>query len=229
MNGSVEILGREQGACGEVVVRRSGAHVEIIANGAFLMSTANGASSRALVSAALPYLRGRDLHVLIGGLGLGYAVDEALSSPRVAHVTVAELEPVIVRCFRRFGGARAARAADGIREGRLRVEAGDVAGVMAAWPAAFDLIALDTDNGPEWLVRAANAGLYSEAGVRQARDALWPGGAAVFWSPGPCSWFGRRLEAVFDRVDSVVVSDIVQERVHDCTLYIGRRSDPHPG
>ena len=70
----------------------------------------------------------------------------------------------------------------------------DVADLLHDAVAGYDLIALDTDNGPEWLVREANAGLYSEAGVRRAHDALRAGGAAVFWSPARYGRFERLLE-----------------------------------
>ena len=98
------------------MLRRSRGHLEVILNGAFLISTENDASSRAMVAAALPHLAGDALEVLIGGLGLGYALDEASGQPRVAHVTVAELEPTIVRWFREHGEERA-RAR---RRGRAR-------------------------------------------------------------------------------------------------------------
>ena len=78
MSPVVDVLERVAGRSGELVLRRSGADLEVILNGAFLISTANDASSRAMVSAALPHLAGDALDVLIGGLGLGYALDEAL-------------------------------------------------------------------------------------------------------------------------------------------------------
>ena len=55
MNPMVEVLERVQGRSGELVLRRSGAALEVILNGAFLISTANEVSSRAMVTAALPH------------------------------------------------------------------------------------------------------------------------------------------------------------------------------
>ncbi len=144
----------------------------MILNGAFLISTENDASSRAMVAAAAPHVAGEELDVLIGGLGLGYALDEALTWARVAHVTVAEYEPTVVRWFREYGGERAERAAAAERAGRAAIELADVADVLRARRRAFDLVSLDTDNGPEWLVREENAGLYSSAGAELVRDAL---------------------------------------------------------
>ncbi|MCX6372900.1 MAG: spermidine synthase, partial [Actinobacteria bacterium] len=175
MSPVVDVLERVAGRSGELVLRRRGADLEMILNGAFLISTANDASSRAMVTAALPHLDGDALDVLIGGLGLGYALDEALACERIAHVTVAEYEPTMVRWFRAYGERRAERAAAGERAARASIAVADVAEVLAARPEGFDLVSLDTDNGPDWLVREANAGLYSEAGAQLAWRALRPG------------------------------------------------------
>jgi len=218
------------------VLRRSAVGLEIVVNGVFLVSAANAVSSRALVSAAWPHVRGDRLRVLIGGLGLGDAFDEALTCDRVAEVVVAELEPAIVRWFRAYGGAVAARAAAGERAGRARIAGADVADALAGTPGAWDVIALDTDNGPEWLVRAENAGLYGEAGVRSAHGALRLGGAAVYWSPERYPAFEGLLEAVFDRVVPVTAHEMVDGHRHEYTMYValrdGRRrrsGEPRPG
>jgi spermidine synthase len=176
------------------------------------------------VSAAWPHVHGDQLRVLVGGLGLGDALDEALACDRVAEVVVAELEPVIVRWFRAHGGAVAARVATGERAGRARIVGADVADLLAGSPAAWDVIAMDTDNGPEWLVRAENAGLYGEAGVRSAHDALRRGGAAVYWSPERYPAFESLLEAVFGRVVPMATHDVVDDRRHEYTMYVASRA-----
>ncbi|MGZ4199314.1 MAG: spermidine synthase [Thermoleophilia bacterium] len=178
-----EEIERAEGLSGELVLRRGPAGLEIVAGGVFLVSAANAASSRELVSAAWPHVRGGALDVLIGGLGIGDALDEALACERVASVTVAELEPVIVRWFRERGGEPARRVQAAERFGRARIVTTDVAVLLAEAQSAWDVIALDTDNGPEWLVRGENAGLYAASGLYRVRNALRPGGVAVFWSP----------------------------------------------
>jgi spermidine synthase len=85
--------------------------------------------------------------------------------------------------------------------------------------AAFDLIALDTDNGPAWLVRDDNAALYEPRGLELVRRALRPGGVAVFWSPEHYPWFARRLEAPFVRVIPSEAHDQVQGRRLAYTMY----------
>ena len=215
-----EEIERAEGLSGELVLRRGPAGLEIVAGGVFLVSAANAASSRALVSAAWPHVGGGALRVLIGGLGIGDALDEALACERVASVTVAELEPVVVRWFREHGGEAARRVEAAERSGRARIVTADVAVLLAEAGSAWDVIALDTDNGPEWLVRGENAGLYASSGLRRVRDSLRPGGVAVFWSPERYPAFERDLADVFESVDLVPVVDVIDGRPLDYTMYV---------
>lgn len=223
------VLERVQGRSGELVLRRRRGHLEVILNGAFLISTENDASSRAMVAAAAPHVAGEELDVLIGGLGLGYALDEALSWRRVARVTVAEYEPTVVRWFREHGGERAQRAAAAERAGRAVIDLADVADVLRARPRAFDLVSLDTDNGPEWLVREENAGLYSGAGAELVRGALRSGGVAVFWSPDRYPAFETLLRSVFAGVAVAGAEDVVDGRRHEYAMYVCRMDAATPG
>jgi hypothetical protein len=272
-----EVIERVAGRSGELVLRRRAGHLEVILNGAFLISTENEASSRAMITAGLEAValplpdpgsqaasdlgagpgpgaspaESRRHEVLIGGLGLGYALDEALRSPRVGLVTVVEYEPTVVRWFEEHGAERAARAAaaraavprasgPGARAesgqslvrsetapvgARAAIVVGDVADVLRARPGTFDLVCLDTDNGPGWLVREANAGLYDEPGVRLAHRALRRGGAAVFWSTQRYPEFEARLRAVFGGVTAADAHDVVAGRRHEYVMYVGRRVD----
>ena len=222
--GPIEVLERAAGRSGELLLRRSGDDLEVIADGTFLISSANADSSRALIGAGLPYVADSSLEVLIGGLGLGYALDEALVSDRVGRATVVEYEPLIVDWFRQYGGRRAERLAEGEAAGRAQVVVADVADVMRERLGAFDLAALDTDNGPDWLVRAANAGLYDEAGVALAHAALRPGGVTVFWSPERYDWFATRLAFAFSHVHEVAAHDEIGGRRHEYTMYVAVRA-----
>ena len=215
-----EEIERTEGLSGELVLRRGPAGLEIVAGGVFLVSAANAASSRALVSAAWPHTRGGALDVLIGGLGIGDALDEALACERAACVTVAELEPVIVRWFRKHGGEMARRVTAAERSGRARIVTGDVAVLLGEAQNAWDVIALDTDNGPEWLVRAENSGLYTSSGLCRVRDALRPGGVAVFWSPDRYPAFEGDLADVFESVELVAAVDVIDGRPLDYTMYV---------
>lgn len=221
-NGDVsEILARAQGRSGELVLRRNGAHLEIICDGVFLISTRNEVSSRALIAAAAQELPQRPLDVLIGGLGVGHALDEALGLPGLRSVTVVEIEPVVIEWFSRYGEDRAQRALDDLR---VHLECDDVLARLITARQAFDLIALDTDNGPGWLVRRENAGLYVPHGLRRVRAALRPEGVAVFWATGYDDRFAARLKAVFGAVTTVEAVDTLDGRSLAFLMYVCRRS-----
>ncbi|MGW4104921.1 hypothetical protein ACWEGV_17705, partial [Streptomyces sp. NPDC004976] len=67
-----EVLDRREGPYGEVVLRRHGGLLQIIANGCFLMDTSDGRSERRLVDAALAggaAARGDRAGGLLGGGG----------------------------------------------------------------------------------------------------------------------------------------------------------------
>lgn len=232
----VEVLERAAGRMGELVLRRTGEDLEVIAGGTFLISSANVASSVAPVTAGMNFLKqvgtlpsadngGSEtgIEVLIGGLGLGYTLDAALADRRIGRAIVAEYEPVIVDWFHRYGAKRSERFTAAEAVARARIVVDDVADVMRANPASFDLIALDTDNGPDWLVREGNGGLYDEAGMALAYDALRPGGVAVFWSPERYDWFAARLAARFCQVNEIAAHDRVGGRTHEYTMYVAQR------
>ena len=217
----VETLERTVGHSGELVLRRRRGRLELICGGVFVISEENEESSRALVRAALPQLPARPLDVLIGGLGFGYALDEALATERVRSVTVAELEPAILSWFERYGAGRASRCA---ADARARILVADVVEVLHERPKSCDLLVLDTDNGPDWLVREANAVLYAEDGVRLAHRALRPAGVAVFWAPAPAPAFAVLLRRTFAAVGVVAAADVVDGRRYIYAMYVCRRS-----
>ncbi len=95
-----------------------------------------------------------------------------------------------------------------------------MADVLAATPDGFDVVCLDTDNGPDWLVREGNAGLYDAAGLRRTRAALRPGGVAVFWATGRSAAFERLLQDAFATVEVVPASDVVAGRRQDYAMYV---------
>jgi spermidine synthase len=193
------VIDRREGVNGELVLRRAGRDHEVIANGTFLMDTRDGRSERALVRAAIEGLR--DARVLIGGLGVGTTLDEALRVG-VAEAVVVELEPAVVDWarthLRAHGGA-------GLDDARVRLVVADLGDALEAVGGPFDAICLDVDNGPGWLVHERNRHLYADAGLRRIHRLLRPGGRLTVWAAAADVDFEGRLRDCFDTVRSVAL------------------------
>jgi spermidine synthase len=195
----VEVYERRAGENGELVLRGDGRHFEIISNGTFLMDTRAGESERLLVRAALDRL-GRPADILIGGLGVGFSLAEALRSPRTRTVTVVEREPAVIGWhathLRAFSGGA-------LEDPRVRVEHADLIGRLGSAADAYDVVCLDIDNGPEWTVTEGNAALYGPAGLDLLAGRLRPGGVLAVWSAGAAPAFEARLRERFAGVSAL--------------------------
>jgi spermidine synthase len=180
---------------GELVLRRAGPHHEIVSNGVFLMDTRDGRSERALVRAAV---RGPGARVVIGGLGVGFSLAEALAL-QAAAVTVVEIEPAVVRWNRTHLGTAA------LDDPRVTVVVDDVARWLRSGRDRYDAVCLDVDNGPEWTVTDANAALYGDPGLAAVDRRLAPGGALAVWSAAASPAFEARLRARYAAVEVVEI------------------------
>ncbi|GHE07734.1 spermidine synthase [Klenkia taihuensis] len=218
-------LGRVSGPNGEVALWRrtddDGAVVtELVVDGVFAMDDVDTSTERALATEALARVEGADLSVLVGGLGLGWTTAAVLRSPGVAEVVVVELEDALLGW-----------AAEGLLPGlpsttdpRLDLQAGDVA--AAFLPGRYDVVLLDVDNGPDFLVHGSNAGLYGARGLARALGALRPGGVLAIWSADPSPALLGRLAALPGVTDAEqLVLPVEREgRVFEYAVLLARRS-----
>jgi spermidine synthase len=156
-----------------------------------LMSNRMHGSEEALAEVALARVDDPRT-VLVGGLGLGYTARAVLDAvgPET-EVTVLELVAELVDWNRRHVGGLADHP---LADRRCRVVVGDVFDTLKSSPAAFDVIVLDVDNGPQGLTQAKNQRLYSESGVRACLAALRANGVLAVWSAGPNAGYQRKLE-----------------------------------
>jgi spermidine synthase len=194
LGGDAVVVERVVTPRGELALRRVGMHHEIIHNGVFLMDTRNGASERLLVRAALAACRRPRMRVLLGGLGVGFSLDEALRHPAVTEVAVVEVEEAIIRWHATHFGPHARTA---LEDPRTRVVNADLTAWLADGADRFDAICLDVDNGPDWTVTAGNAALYTGEGLSLLRRRLVPGGALAVWSAMAAPVFEAALRQRF--------------------------------
>ncbi len=199
------VLDRREGPHGEVVLRRHGTVLQIIANGCFLMDTSNGRSERLLVDAALDALQGRPAPaVLIGGLGVGFSLAHAAADARWGRITVVERELAIIDWHGRNPtaptpqgpGAPAPLAtltAEALADPRTEILHTDLLAHLRTTTAVYDALCLDIDNGPDWTVTDDNQSLYSPSGLAACRTRLTSGGVLAVWSAKPSPDFETAL------------------------------------
>lgn len=185
-----------------LTLRQSGADFEIRCNLFELMSSRNPVSETALAQVTCAGAA----HVLIGGLGMGYTLRAVLDQlGRDAKITVAELVPEVIAWNR---GPLAVLAAHPLDDPRVTVRLGDIAQVIRENPAAFDVILMDVDNGPEAVLFPDNQVLYRAEGVELILSALRPGGVLGLWAADRSANFERVLEGFpSERVDVGVLGN----------------------
>ncbi len=203
-----EVIERCRGKAGEIQLQRRGTEYEIIYNGVFLMATYNGASEKAAIREALKKVIARErgpLSVLMGGLGAGYSLREALDWKEVNRVVVSEIEPAVIRWNRGPLGQVNDWA---LSDQRVVMISGDFVELLKAEAAAavrdnskaYEIVMVDTDNGSSWLSLPANDYLYRIEGLKLINHCLVPGGIACFWCQEREAVFEKRLVEIYSEV-----------------------------
>lgn len=168
-------LGRRQveGLAGDVY--------EILIADEVLMTSLAPVSERALSHRALAQHTSKGpLRVLVGGLGLGYTAQAALSDARVGEVLVAEKMPFIIHWMQRGKLPLSEEFAD---NKRLRIEESDCyERLLGPASETFDLILVDIDHAPDAPLSPASAPFYTVSGQQQVAAHLSPGGTLGIWS-----------------------------------------------
>jgi spermidine synthase len=133
---------------------------------------------------------------------------------------VAEIEPALVDWM------RAGLVPDGpalLADERVSVVVADIAvALQEARAASYDLVLLDVDNGPGYLVHAANAALYEPPALTEARRVLRPGGALVVWAADEAPELEESLRTVFGAVEAQPHAVQLQDRDEHYWLYVAR-------
>jgi spermidine synthase len=216
-------IARAESDRGEIVLRErrdenTPTILELRVNGVFVMDTLETTSERALARAALDLVE-RPARVLVGGLGLGFTLHEVLADSRVEECTVVEIEQAVVDWMR---DGTISHGPKFLADERVTVAVADVAvALQEAGDAAYDLVLLDVDNGPGYLVHDANEALYREPFLEAARRATAE--ALVIWSASEAPQLGATMESVFGNVRATAYDVRLGDRVEQYWLYSSRR------
>ena len=218
-------IARASSERGEVVLRRRTTEhaadvLELRVNGVFVMDTHETSTEQALAASALELVEDpRD--VVVGGLGLGYTVQRLLADPRVERVAVVEVEDALIG-WMRDGTVPHGPAV--LADRRVQVVAADLVTAVAEATRTYDLVLLDVDNGPGYLVHDANAEVYDAPFLTEVHALLNPGGVLVVWSADRSAALEQVLRTVFGDCTEQALDVELQGRATAYYLYAARRA-----
>jgi spermidine synthase len=215
-----EVVARATTPRGEVVVRRRDDDaLELRVNGVFVMDTAESSSERLLARAVLDQEHVCPRRVLVGGLGLGFTLRELLDDARVERVLVAEVEPAVVEWVR----SGLLPGADLLTDPRVEVVVDDVRRTVGRQPpSSYDVLLLDVDNGPDFLVHDDNARVYEAAFLAECRDRLDQGGVLAVWSSSHSQTLADAMTATYGSCQVIAVDVDLQGRAERYWLFTSK-------
>jgi spermidine synthase len=179
---------------GEMVLYQHDRDFAITVNGQDLMHSRRHESELELARLGCAHLVDRrTASILIGGLGMGYTLRQALDmlSPH-AQVVVGELVDAVVQWNREFLGELNGQP---LKDERVELVPGDVLKLISQSKSRFDAILLDIDNGPRAMTDSGNHRLYTYEGIVACRRALRDHGCLAVWSAKPSKDFEQLLES----------------------------------
>ena len=212
---------------GEIVLRErrsadaeAAGVLELRVNGVFVMDTLETTTEQALARTALAQVE-EPSAVVVGGLGLGYTAHEVLTDRRVDRLVVVEIEEPLVDWMR---DGTVPHGPSYLADERLTLVVADIRQAMAeATPDSYDLVLLDVDNGPGYLVHEQNADVYRAEFLSSVAQALKPGGAVAVWSAAESPDLYDGLVTVFGAATPMPLDVRLQDRAEQYWLYLAHR------
>ncbi|MDI3535424.1 MAG: hypothetical protein PWQ82_1789 [Thermosediminibacterales bacterium] len=200
-----EIIERAKTPRGEIQLQKRGSDYEIIFNGIFIMATYNGRSEKNMIELALKHLeKGKPKRLLIGGLGAGFTLQAALEHNEVKSVDVVEVEKKIIDWNRSYFDTFNNNA---LEDPRINMIEADFKEYIINCRDKYDLIAVDIDNGPDWVVMESNSSIYDVPFLQEIKQRLISGGLLAIWSATYNKKLFESLGEVFNNVEIERIED----------------------
>jgi spermidine synthase len=221
---SMEIA-RAETERGDVVLRRRTSPtaadvVELRVNGVFVMDTLETTSEIELAAQALD-LVDEPASVLVGGLGLGFTLQRVLADVRVERAVVVEIEEPLIEWMR---NGTVPHGPAILADQRATIVNADIAMAIAEARSTYDLVLLDVDNGPGYLVHEGNEAVYEEPFLRRCHEILSPDGVLVIWSANPAPELLTAMREVFGAAEEQAHDVLLQDRPEQYHLYLARKA-----
>jgi len=190
-----EEIDRRRTPIGEISVRRRLEPTlqvdvyEVKLDDEFLMSSLFTVAEVELAKLALAELFGRDLDVVVGGLGLGYTARAVLEDPRVRSLRVVEALGEVIEWHERH---LLPLAKELTSDPRCHLINGDFFAIVADGsefgpyaPGRCHAILVDIDHTPRHFLHPSHAHFYTPEGLGRLVSRLHPGGVFALWSDDP--------------------------------------------
>jgi spermidine synthase len=196
----------------------------------YLMSSLFTESEIALARLGLAELSGRNLDVVVGGLGLGYTARAVLEHAQVGSLLVVEALAGVIDWHRK-GLVPLGTGLTGDHRCRLihadffALAESDTGFDPDAPGRRFDAVLVDIDHSPDLPLDPQNASFYQPEGLRRLAAKLRAGGVLGLWSNAlPDQAFTARLRAGFAqaRAEAVTFHNPLQDRPFTQTVYLAR-------
>ena len=199
----------------------------------FLMSSQFTAAEVELARLGLAALPGKDLDVVVGGLGLGYTARAVLQDARVRSLIVVDALAEVIEWHQQgllpLGKELTGDPRCHLVHGDFFAMSPSVEGFDASSKARrFDAVLVDIDHSPLKLLHPRHAPFYEPDGLAGLAGHLNPGGVFALWSNDPPDdAFERALADAFATSTSHVVTFDNWRGEHDAsnTVYVAVKAD----
>lgn len=178
----------------------------------FLMSSLFPEAEIQLAKLGLEKLGGKDLDVVVGGLGLGYTAAAALEFASVRSLRVIEVMEAVIDWHR---GGLVPLGESLCSDARCTLVQADFFALAMDPDCGFDpahptarahALLLDIDHSPSRWLNPGNGAFYAAAGLESLARKLHPGGLFGLWSDDPPDAdFVSLLDSVFRATEARVI------------------------
>jgi spermidine synthase len=179
----------------------------------FLMSSMFVEAEEALSTLGLAAVKGDNLDVVVGGLGLGYTAVAALKDQRIREQLVVDALDTVIGWHQDELVPLGKTLNNDTRNRYVHGSFFDLAidsstGFDPSNPGRkFDAILLDIDHSPTEYLNASNASFYTTQNITLMAEQLNTNGVFAMWSQNlPEQSFEALLGTVFSKVESHIVS-----------------------
>jgi spermidine synthase len=169
---------------------------ELLYNGSVFRSTYDQILSVAFADTILGLIKsGKAVDILLGGLGLGFSLEQVLRFSGLRSVTVVEPDEAVPNWDRKY-----LNAGNSLDDERTQLIVGNFTQFVDAAPKSYHGIGVDLDLGPTRVLREENRRAYTMSSLTTLASRLRSDGVLVIRSTEADSAYRRALDEVFSEV-----------------------------